>query len=83
MTTTELYKFITETASDYRFDEDGMMLVWIYHDDISEFTELLGYNCLDEGGFDVRLQEHYICVDLKDIHGMDADLEELDELLAR
>jgi hypothetical protein len=63
MTELQFYKFIQENELelDWRGNE---LIIWIPFDYIQEFTKLIGYNSLCEGGLDVNLQYDKIVFDL-------------------
>jgi len=60
----ELYKFIEDKETS--FDGETAIL-WIHHVELESFVKLIGAGLLDEGGFDVKLQEDYIAVEMNDI----------------
>lgn len=43
------------------------IIAWISFYDISEFCKLFTADLFDEGGLDVKLQEEYIALDLKEV----------------
>ena len=64
MTELELYKFCKGKELDWRGDK---LILWIEFLEIKEFTELLGYDFLSEGGLDVVLFEFCIALELNDL----------------
>lgn len=64
MTELELYKFVQGKEIDWHGDK---LYVWIRFYDLAEFTEILGYDYLSEGGEEVSLQHDCICIDIVDI----------------
>lgn len=52
MTELDLYKFVQNKELDWRGDK---LILWVDHSDLEEFTELIGYGALSEGGLEVTL----------------------------
>lgn len=61
MTELQLYKFTQNKEIDWRGDK---LILWIDFDDLTEFTEMIGYNFLSDGGIEVCLLENCIAIDL-------------------
>lgn len=61
MTELELYKFVQGKEIEWRGKE---LLLWLNFFDLSEFTELIGFDYLSEGGEEVVLQHDSICIDI-------------------
>ena len=79
MTELELYKFLNEddNIQEYRW-EGNEFLVWIRFDSLDNFTKMIGYDYLSEGGYDCNLQYNCICIDISDVcEYFDIDLEHI------
>lgn len=48
----DFYKFANENDLDWRGDN---LIMWIYPSDIPKLVELIGYECLSEGGLPVTI----------------------------
>lgn len=64
MTELELYKFVQGKEISWRGER---LLLWIPFFHLEEFTKLLGYNYLSEGGEQVWLLTDCVAVELNDI----------------
>jgi len=71
MTELKLYKFLNDHELEYHWQDyekkDAEFLVWIPFYLLEEFTQMIGYNYLSEGGIEVLLQESCIALDIVDI----------------
>ena len=71
MTELKLYKFLNDHELEYRWEiyetKNNEFLVWIPFYLLEDFTEMIGYDYLSEGGINVNLQESYICLNIFDI----------------
>ena len=79
MTELELYKFLNEGygVQEYRWEGDEF-LVWIRFDGLEDFTKMVGYNYLSDGGIDCNLRDDCICINIVDIAEYhDIDLEDI------
>jgi hypothetical protein len=68
LTELEIYKFIQNNDGieiDWRSEKH--LYMWIPFYNLKEFTDLLGYDYLCEGGEAVSLQHDCVCVDILDI----------------
>lgn len=75
MTELKLYKFLNDTAQEFRWCNDEF-LVWIGFDALEEFTEMIGEDYLCEGGMNINLQHDCVCLDIADLatyHGIDLE----------
>ena len=82
MMKTELTKLITESDYvEYYKWVDDMFLIWVSHiwwdNFIEELTEIFGNSIFDEGGFDAKIQEDFICIDLVEVLSLYVDIEEV------
>ena len=67
MTELDLYKFLESTSTEIHWN-GGELIIWLHPYDIKDFTELVGYSYLEEGGIKCRLQgEGYIVLDIVDL----------------
>ena len=67
MTELDLYKFLESTSTEIHWNGDELV-IWLHPYDIKDFTELVGYSYLEEGGIKCRLQgEGYIVLDIVDL----------------
>lgn len=69
MTELDLYKFFhnkEEPCPQYSFDGEKA-IAWIYHFNVEEFSKLIKSSLLDDGGIEVRLQEHHIAIDMTEV----------------
>lgn len=77
MTELDLYKFIEESGSSTRYDEEtNKAVMWVYHSNIADFVKLIGNRLLDNGGLEVRLQEFRIAIcmnEVCDYYGIDVE----------
>lgn len=79
---TKLYKLIIESdyIECYKWTQ-GMFLVWVRHiwwdNFIDELTRIFGNSLFDEGGFDAKIQEDYVCLDLVEILENYLNIEEV------
>lgn len=64
MTELDLYKFVQDKEIDWRGNK---LILWIPFYDLQEFTNLIGYDYLSEGGEEVSLQHNCIALELNDI----------------
>lgn len=59
--------------SEMRWVPTGEFCIWVYLYDLVEFIdevkELFGTYSFDEGGFDVRLLEDCVCINVEDLFG--------------
>lgn len=77
----KLVELIENSCQAPRKLKDGQILAWIYHSQIEDFVEIIGYDFLCEGGFDVNLQSNCICINLKEVidyMGIDEDVFEME-----
>ena len=78
----ELTKLIIESdyVECYKWVDD-MFLIWVRHiwwdNFIDELGQMFGNSLFDEGGFDAKIQEDYICLDLVDILGGYINIKEV------
>lgn len=79
MTELELYKFLNEDDGVQQYNWEGdEFLVWIKFWVLEDFTKMIGYNYLSEGGMDCNLQDYCACIDIVDIcEYYDIDLENI------
>jgi hypothetical protein len=63
MTALKLYKFIQENDIELRW-EDEELIAWVGFHCISEFTDMIGYDYLSDGGLDANLQYHCLALDI-------------------
>ena len=63
MSELDLYKFIHDNKLeiDWRMDE---LILWVDFDRLYEFTELIGYNYMADGGINVNLQSTGIALNI-------------------
>ena len=54
ITELQLYKFIREYSIKMRWD-NNQLATWIPFQYLQEFTEMIGYEMLSDGGLDVNL----------------------------
>lgn len=79
---TKLYKLIIESdyIECYRWQDD-MFLIWVTHlwwdNFIDELTRIFGNSIFDEGGFDAKIQEDFICIDLVEVLSSCVDIKEV------
>ena len=67
MTELSLYKFIEDSGSMTSYDGEKA-IIWVYHFNLDDFVELIGTNVLlDDGGLEIRLQEHHLAIEMNDI----------------
>jgi len=68
MTELELYKYIhdEETSVEYSFDGERA-IIWVYHFNIDDFVKVIGSNVIQDGGISVRLQDHFIEIEMNEI----------------
>ena len=64
MTELQLYKFCEDKELDWRGDK---LILWIPFWQLEDFTELIGYNYLSEGGIEVTLLNDCIALDIVDL----------------
>lgn len=64
MTELQLYKFIQNKEIDWR---DDKLILWVDFYDLKEFTLMIGYDYLSEGGIYIRLLESCIAIELNDL----------------
>jgi len=65
MSELELYKFLNENSIEHHWErEEKELIAWIPFCWLQEFAELIGGNCLSDGGLMVNLQNNYIALDL-------------------
>lgn len=57
----ELYKFCEDKEMSWYEEE---LIIWIDFYDLQEFTDMIGYDYLCEGGIEVRLQKDCVAFDL-------------------
>ena len=58
MTPLELYKFVTNSKSEYQWTHDKKdVILFVDIPDIAEFNKLLGSSILDEHGLDCVMKE--------------------------
>lgn len=67
MTELKLYKFIKDNEIEIDWRTEKHLYIWIPFYHLEEFTKLLGYDYLCEGGEEVSLQHDCVCVDILDI----------------
>lgn len=68
MTELELYQFINDNEIEYRWEADDVY-VWIYlGHSLKEFAAL-SCHFLEDGGYNVNLQETYVCIEMKEVCG--------------
>lgn len=68
MTELALFKFCHASGVNCRWDDDDdELIIWIPFDLLKEFTDLVGYTYLSDGGIEVRLQEDCVALKLNDI----------------
>ena len=84
----KLYKLLTEpNEDDFSYiqemgwvsnDEFCVWISYVWIDDfVRDLRDIFGYGVFDEGGFDARMQEYCICIDLCVALGCYLDLEEI------
>lgn len=66
MNEVQFFKFITDTASEIRWEGD-MLLIWIPSYLVCEFMDKLEYDSADDGGYEARIQSNCICLDIVDL----------------
>jgi len=66
MTALKLYKFIKDNECEISWNSKELIL-WISFLNLREFTELIGYDYLSEGGIKVNLGEWEIALDIVDL----------------
>jgi len=64
MSELELYKFAQKC--EMRWDGEALS-IWIEFDNLEEFTDMIGYDYLSDGGLNVNLQQNCIAFDLVEI----------------
>ena len=64
MSELDLYKFVQTQEIDWRGEK---LYLWIRFSDLSEFTQMIGYDYFSEDGDEVSLQYECICIDIVDI----------------
>lgn len=64
MTELQLYKFCEDKELDWRGDK---LIIWIPFWQLEDFTEMIGYNYLSEGGVEVSLLDDCIALDIVDL----------------
>ena len=67
MTELQLYSFINENSVETKYSEGDppTWYAWISHLDLAEFCDLVGGDqYLSDAEIDVRLLNHYVCIDL-------------------
>ena len=75
MTDKQFKEWLTSTpyVTDVRWISTGELCIWIYLNDLVEFIdevkELFGTYSFDEGGFDIRLLEDCVCINVEDLFG--------------
>ncbi len=75
MTELQLYKFTQNKEIDWRGDK---LILWIDFCDLKEFTAMIGYDYLSEGGVEVCLLENCIAIELNDLcESFDIELENI------
>ena len=78
----ELTKLIIESdyVECYKCVDD-MFLIWVRHlwwdNFIDELSRIFGTSLFDEGGFDAKIQEDFICIDLAEILENYLNIEEV------
>lgn len=59
--------------SEMRWILTGELCIWVYLYDLVEFIdevkEIFGTYSFDEGGFDIRLLEDCVCINVEDLFG--------------
>ena len=67
----DLYKFIEEYSIELRWEcyekKEDELIAWIPYYCLEEFTELIGYEYLSEGGIEVNLQIDGIALNIAEI----------------
>ena len=80
MTELDLYKFLNDEdngVQQYNWEGEEF-LVWISLWYLEDFTDMVGYNYLSDGGIDCNLQNDCICIDIVGIcEYYDIDLENI------
>lgn len=66
MTELDLYKFLSENEIETS-RQGKYFTAWIPFYLLKDFTELIGYGMLDEGGLEVRLQEYNVAIQLNEV----------------
>ncbi|MEI6296264.1 MAG: hypothetical protein WCO84_01280 [bacterium] len=64
MTLLELNSFIENKCSEVFWYEDCELILFVEFCDLAEFTNMVGYNYLSEGGVPVSLKSDCIVIDL-------------------
>lgn len=71
MTELELYKFINNNELEITWNcyenKDDELILWIPFYYLDEFTKMIGYNYLSDGGIEVNLQEDCTSLDINPI----------------
>jgi len=71
MTELELYEFIQENDIEYHSFTDEYnqkdFLIFLRFSELKDFTKILGYNFLEEEGYDIVLKQDYVCIAMRDI----------------
>ena len=66
MTTNEFRLFLKANSVEINVLENDAIVFINFHD-LREFTKLLGYSMLDEGGIEVHLQETCVAFEIKEL----------------
>lgn len=78
MTELQLYKFIQEYYIETRWD-DNQLTTWIPFHCLQEFTEMIGYEMLSDGGLEANLQYACVAFDLNEVcEWFDIDAENIE-----
>ena len=78
----ELYKLVMgQTVYDAKWIDEANFCIWIFHFNFAEFmkklVEIFGSSLFGDGGFDARVREEYICINLSQLLEHRVDVTEV------